>query len=393
MYKNIGEYIKKLKNNRLFIFGCLFSIYCILLPLLVNNKPLIVKVNNTWHFPIFLNLNHEQSIINGDIILPLCYYLPTDLDYNNTNYVSPFQKNELSLNLSSKKHWLGTDHLGRDVFSMFCYGAKNSIIISFFSVFFSGVIGICIGLVLGYYQENEKISILKKCCIMASSIYVFYLFISIIFYSPFIDEFNLSICIISLSIISILFLFIRYIIPFIELRFMLKMNVTHNTFNKFYFIISTLNIIPNLLIYVFILSYIKPTMVNLIIVFTFTNFSDIALIIRAEVLRLKNNLYIEACYALGYSKWRIMTKHILINLWTSIVSLCALNVSTIILIESGLSFLGLGLTQDTTTIGTLLNTTKNNIYAWWITVPCILFIFFVSLFFNSLRNVDTQSKI
>ena len=393
IFKQIKQYIISLKKYRLLIYGCFFLLYCALLPLLINNKPLVAKVNSNWIFPLLANSTEHRIIKDDDVILPLCYYLPSDLDFSNTNYVSPFLKNNLIEQPTSKKHWLGTDYLGRDVLSMFCYGIKNSIIISVLAVILSGFIGVSIGLYLGYFQTNKKISALKKWSINLSVLYGLYLFIAFVAYSSLTDTLTIGVCLILCCIICSLFVWLRYVIPFLETRIKLALNSELNAAHALYFIISSLNIIPNLLIYVFVLSYLKPTMANLIFVFAFTNFADIALIIRAEVIKLKHSLYIEACYVLGYSKIRIVTKHILPNIWPSITLLCALNVSTIILTESGLSFLGLGLTQDTNTIGTLLNTAKNNVFAWWITVPCILFIFGVSLFFNSIYKSNTRLRI
>ncbi len=393
MFNKFRLTIAQLKNYRFIIYGCCFLIYCLLLPLLINNKPLVAKINSKWHFPIFSKSITHQHIQNTDVILPLCYYLPTDLDFDNTNYVSPFQINNPAIQSTKKKHWLGTDHLGRDVLSMFCYGAKNSIVISLFSVILSGIIGVFIGLYLGYFKENKKISTLKKWSINLCILYGIYLVVAFLVYNSLDEKLNIGVLKILCCMVCILYTWFCYVIPFIESKFKLGINKIFNASQIVYFIISSLNIIPNLLIYVFVLSYLKPTITHLIFVFAFTNFADIALIIRAEVLKLKHNLYIEACYALGYSKTRIVTKHILVNLWPSILSLCALNVSTIMLTESGLSFLGLGLTQNTSTIGTLLNTAKNNIYAWWIIVPCILFIFGVSLFFNSLNKKNDSSII
>ncbi|PWJ42372.1 ABC transporter permease [Sediminitomix flava] len=73
-----------------------------------------------------------------------------------------------------------------------------------------------------------------------------------------------------------------------------------------------------------------------------TMWVEIARVVRGKVLELKEKTYIEAAHSLGYSDLRIITKHILPNLVGVLVVLSASNFASAILMEAGLSFLGLG---------------------------------------------------
>lgn len=63
----------------------------------------------------------------------------------------PYTQNALNrMQPSSAEHWLGTDHFGRDILSRIIYGARVSLVVGFFSVLFSSVIGTLLGMIAGY---------------------------------------------------------------------------------------------------------------------------------------------------------------------------------------------------------------------------------------------------
>src|SRR5690606_24037738 len=79
-----------------------------------------------------------------------------------------------------------------------------------------------------------------------------------------------------------------------------------------------------------------------------------ARITRGEVLRLREMPFIEAARAAGASGWRIAVRHILPNLISPLVVVFTVNISNIVLLESTLSFLGLGLRPPTATLGAMV---------------------------------------
>lgn len=70
---------------------------------------------------------------------------------------------------------------------------------------------------------------------------------------------------------------------------------------------------------------------------------DVARMVRGEIFRIREMQYVEAAKALGFAPSRIILRHILPNLWSPILILSASNFAAAILVESGLSFLGMGL--------------------------------------------------
>jgi peptide/nickel transport system permease protein len=85
-----------------------------------------------------------------------------------------------------------------------------------------------------------------------------------------------------------------------------------------------------------------------------TMWVEVARITRGQVLSVREKEYIEAARSLGYSNWRIMFKHILPNVSSSIIVMSAANFASAILMEAGLSFLGLGAKIPTPSWGNMI---------------------------------------
>ena len=113
---------------------------------------------------------------------------------------------------------------------------------------------------------------------------------------------------------------------------------------------------------------------------------NIALLIRGEFLKIKNLEYITAAKALGLSDWKILFRHALPNAVTPVIVLAASMVSGMILTESSLSFLGIGLPVEQITWGSLLRQAEQNTSAWWLAAFPGLCIFAVVVIFNQLAE-------
>lgn len=89
---------------------------------------------------------------------------------------------------------------------------------------------------------------------------------------------------------------------------------------------------------------------------------------RNEFLKIRNLDYVTAAIALGVSARKIMFRHILPNALAPILVSVVLGVAGAILLESSLSFLGIGVPADTVTWGSILNEARSNTFAWWLAV-------------------------
>jgi peptide/nickel transport system permease protein len=128
-----------------------------------------------------------------------------------------------------------------------------------------------------------------------------------------------------------------------------------------------------------------PSIGNIILVIGITSWPSTARVIRAQVLTLKQRLYVDRSRALGASDWHLMTRHIVPNVSSLILANTTLTVPIAILTETTLSFLGLGdpsraswgkMLQEGFEAGALTQ------QAWWYYVPPGLGILLVVLAFT-----------
>jgi len=119
--------------------------------------------------------------------------------------------------------------------------------------------------------------------------------------------------------------------------------------------------IPTLLLVIAITLVLGKGIWQVFIAVGLTMWVEIARIVRGQILSIKEEQYIIATKALGYSHFRIITKHILPNIMAPVIVISAANFASAILIESGLSFLGLGAQPPVTSWGAMIKNHYNDI--------------------------------
>lgn len=112
-----------------------------------------------------------------------------------------------------------------------------------------------------------------------------------------------------------------------------------------------------------------PSVTNIIIVMGITNWARYARLVRGEVLGVKSRDYVALARVAGQPRWRIGIKHILPNVTNSIIVLATLDLGRVIILESSLSFLGLGVQPPDISWGLMLSDGRAyTTVAWWLTV-------------------------
>jgi peptide/nickel transport system permease protein len=139
-------------------------------------------------------------------------------------------------------------------------------------------------------------------------------------------------------------------------------------------IISTLDSIPAFFLLIVVTTLWSPSPQTLILLLAFLGWSGTARLVRGEVLALRERDYVLAAQALGAEGWRIMTTHLLPNLFPIVIVSLTINAGSLILIESGLSFLGLGVQPPTPTWGSMLTEARTHFYrgAYLVVYPGIM---------------------
>ncbi|OSY87405.1 peptide transporter [Tenacibaculum holothuriorum] len=130
------------------------------------------------------------------------------------------------------------------------------------------------------------------------------------------------------------------------------------------FIMWIINItwsIPTLLLVIAITLALGKGFWQVFIAVGLTMWVEVARIVRGQVITTKQQQYVEAARALGYNDFRIIFKHILPNIWAPIIVISAANFAAAILIESGLSFLGIGAQPPTPSWGAIIKNHYNYI--------------------------------
>ena len=133
-------------------------------------------------------------------------------------------------------------------------------------------------------------------------------------------------------------------------------------------VIEIWNSVPELYLLIIVASIFAPSVLLLIGVFALFGWIGLSDYVRAEFLRNRNLEFVKAARAMGLSNAQIMWRHILPNSLTPVITFLPFRMSAAILFLTALDFLGLGV-PGLPSLGDLLREGKENLDAWWISIP------------------------
>jgi peptide/nickel transport system permease protein len=400
------------------IFIALFA------PYIANDRPLYAKYEGNALYPAFASETRTDSIYNakGDFVQVLQYditdwrqlnltsvvwapipYSPGSMDRYNRDYAAPSGKQRFKnaageiIDIPSKfRHKLGTDGIGRDLASGLIHGTRISLMVGLVSMGIAAFIGIILGALAGFFGDNKlKIPRIK---------YHFTLFgvFMGLFYGFGQRKYVLSQAFsdgIAEGMIAML-ISIGVVIGFTILFRILSKTITYGWLNQEVSVpmdtfvsrgIELLNSIPRILLIITITAVVERSIWIVMIIIGVTGWTGIARFTRAEFLRIRSLEFVQAAESLGFSSIRTIFKHALPNALAPVFVSIAFGIASAILIESSLSFLGIGVPTDIVTWGSLLNLGRQNLEAWWLIIYPGIAIFLTITIYNMIAEASRDA--
>lgn len=296
-------------------------------PLLVGTpSPAISASDEAPHSPwrdAWLRLRRNRlAVISGIIVLTLtffCVVVPTVLGLS-------YQDQNLSLGATppSAAHWFGTDELGRDLFARLLYGGRISLMVGFIASCVALTIGVSYGAIAGYTGGKLDAFMMRVVDILYALPFTVFVILMMVFLNE----------------------------PMNQLDAALR------GFSVFgYTPLGNLQGIGKI--------------VGLFAAIGAVEWLTMARIVRGQVLTVKKMEYIEAARTLGYGHTRIIFRHIVPNVLGPVIVFTTLTIPSVMMLESFLSFLGLGVDAPLSSWGTLIKdgADKMENYPWLLIFP------------------------
>jgi peptide/nickel transport system permease protein len=306
-------------------------------------------------------------------------YSAHTIDLKNAGFVSPFAAQEVPSGYF--RHWLGTDNLGRDVAAGLISGTRTAVLVGFGAAFFIGCIGILVGLLAGFFGNNGvKLSIFGYVLLIITGFLAFFYAFQARLYAlqtgSFLEIWK------SIFLFIIIFLIGFFLIHSIEKRInTARLPLPIDAFlTNFIEIIST---IPTLFFVVALTAlFKKPSLLNIVILIGCTSWTGIAWLVRAEAMKIRASDFTEAGRAMGISTLKMLKDYFLPNILPVLAVQVAFVVAAAILMESFLSFVGVGVAADAVTWGAMLSQAEDHFSAWWLAIFPGMMLFFTILCLN-----------
>ncbi len=340
----------------------------ILEPFIANNRPIIAKSKDGWSIPIF-----DHKITNKEYtfqINPIVKYKYSDIDVSQS-LLPPLS------NGKNGNHILGTDKLGRDVLSGMIHGSGLSAFISFLSIGIALLIGFFIGLISGYFgNKGIKKNIFQIISLLVTIPLGLYYLINI-FYQG-LRLHNLLPLVVIVGIVILLDKVFKksknrvYGLPLdmtIQRLFELK-----ESFPALFIILAIISIIA------------QPSYLTLSIIISFLLWFTFARHVRSEAIIIREEEYVKSAISSGISTYKLLKNHIAPNILPPLLVIVAFSFSSVILLESSLSFLGIGVPLEEVSWGKLLSESRGHPKSWWLALFPGMAIFLIVYAFNILGD-------
>jgi peptide/nickel transport system permease protein len=346
-------------------------IIALLAPFIANESPLLVKDNDGWHSPFFTNdvVQWNQRILNNDseinfVLQPLVPWTAGRTDYVNADFAAPLEEqyyltpDNVRKNLPLRyHHFLGTDLRGSDVLS----GLLNALRVTFFIGIVSTLLAMFLAFIAGvvsawYAADGLKVSRLSLLVIGFIAVVLVIMLRNYAFAPELTGAYWKMIAI----LLAIYFILRRCPIAFLARGVVLPIDAMMTRVSE---VFSTF---PRFILVIVFGAFLRPSLLQVIILLAVTGWPDLARVLRAEILRLKEQNFMDAGRISGADSFRLLVKHLLPNAWPVLSVTILYSLAMNILMEAGLGFLGMGIPDNYLSLGGMMAQGKDHLEAWWI---------------------------
>jgi peptide/nickel transport system permease protein len=358
------------------------GIVALLADFIANEKPLYCKLDGNSYFPVFKQYAVDLGFAKWDTvflqksweehryetaIFPPIPYSSTTLDMRNIRS-NPFGSQ--SVKSLRWRHWLGADQLGRDVAAGMVAGTRVALLVGIISMGIATLIGVLLGSLAGFFGDDRMQVSWTVIVLMLLGLFFAW------FYGFYVRGFALSEAAknggLGLELLRSAFIAAAILVLANRLNFFIKKwakprCVTLPLDLLIMRMVEVMNAVPGLLLLLAMVAVLqKSSIFYVMAIIGLLRWTPVTRFLRAELLRIRNLNYVEAARAMAFPEWRILWRHALPNAIGPVLIVVAFGAASAILMESTLSFLGIGIGSGGVTWGSMLSEVRSNPSAWWL---------------------------
>lgn len=365
---------------------------------LANDRPVVARYQGQLHWPVFRQMGEKwlglspftdlpgrswKNATTQWAIWPAVPYAPSSLDMAN-NYCSPFGAQRVkSLRW---RHWLGSDQLGRDTLAGLIWGSRTALLVGMVAMSLALLLGLFFGSLGGYFGNQTLRSSRWSWWggLLGSLLALAYCLAAL---WPFLAGSGFW-----LAFFGSLACWLFFVL--LGQQLLRGLSSVWSWWGKAQYlpldnlvlrIIEIFNAVPTLVLLIVVLGMLRqPTILSVMLIIGLVRWTGIARFVRGELIKIRELPYMQAARLSGLSHLRLLLRHALPNALAPVLVALAFGMAGAILLEAFLSFLGLGLSADQVSWGSLLQQSRNKAAAWWLAIFPGLAIFFTVLSLNLL---------
>ncbi len=299
---------------------------------------------------------NEVKVNMADVVYPISVSDPTissagsglsfkDINENSITISTADLQQKIETNhIENRTYLFGTDKFGRDNLSRLILGVRISLSVGIVAILISLLIGLTLGATAGFYRK-------KPPRLQLGSVLAIPLFLIVLFGMIFaLLQANFAIAywgkLLGLAIGA-------GILQTVLNKFTTK-RISINVDEIIMFIINVFWSIPFLLLVFALVIALGRKSWQIYLAVGLTMWVEVARIVRGQIMSVREQEFVEAAYSMGFSDFRAIFKHVLPNILGPVIVITAANFASAIIIEAGLSFLGIGVQPPQPSWGTML---------------------------------------